>query len=126
MHASLVGITVPRFYAAVEPQPIEPTTVRAKLKGQIWFQPQLTYQASARHVWIAAPQASWPASAKIVIAPPRTKVAWYVRPATLKATAFVGAPIKGEQADGRDAAAARCTRCVVEDPGRYEDQGQRA
>jgi len=94
MHAKLVGITVPAFYATVEPQPLEPATVRAKVKGQIWIAPQLAYKPSPRPVWVAAPAANWNASAKVMVAPPRAKVAWYVRPATLKATTFIGTPVK--------------------------------
>ena len=95
MNATLVGITVPQFYASVQPPAIEPAMVRAKVKGQIWIAPQVAYRVSTRPVWIAAPQANWHASAKVNVAPQRAKVAWYVRPATLKGTAFVGAPIKG-------------------------------
>ncbi len=98
MHATLVGIEVPQFYAAVQPPAIEPTMVRAKLKGQIWMAPQVAYNASAsaRPVWIGMPQADWAAKAKVNVAAPRAKAAWYVRPATLTSTAFVGAPLKAQ------------------------------
>jgi hypothetical protein len=96
MHAQLVGIAVPEFYAQVEPQPIEPAKVRGKLKGSIvWMVPDMSYQASTRPVWVTMPDASWHASAKANIAPPRAKVAWYVRPPTLKAKAITGAQITG-------------------------------
>jgi hypothetical protein len=94
MHAQFVGITVPAFYASVPAQPVEPTMVRGKLKGQIWIAPQLAYKPSPRPLWAASPSASWNANAKVMVAPPRAKVAWYVRPATLKSTTFIGAPVK--------------------------------
>jgi hypothetical protein len=95
MHASLVGVVVPEFYAKVEPPQVEPASVRAKLKGQIWVAPELAYKPSPRPVWIAAPSADWHAKVKVTAAPPRAKVAWYVRPATLKSTAFLGAKVTG-------------------------------
>jgi len=95
MHAALVGIAVPEFYAKVEPPAIDPTAVRAKATGVVWIAPEMTYHASTRPVWIATPDASWHASVKATAAPPRAKVAWYVRPPTLKATAIVGAPVTG-------------------------------
>lgn len=94
MHATFVGVVVPPFFAAVQPQPIEPAIVRAKVKGQIWIAPQLAYKPSPRPVWVATPAANWNANAKVMVAPPRAKVAWYVRPATLKATTFIAAPVK--------------------------------
>ncbi len=97
-NASLVGITVPTFYASVQPPAVEPATVRAKVKGQIWVAPTIAWQASTRPLWIANPNANWHASAKVNAAPPRAKVAWYVRPATLKSKAYIGAPIKGSWA----------------------------
>lgn len=95
MHASMVGITVPTFFASVELQPIEPATIRAKAKGKIWIAPQLAYHPSARAVWVANPQANWHASAKVNVGAPRAKVAWYVRPATLKSKVFIAAPVTG-------------------------------
>jgi hypothetical protein len=95
MHAQFVGVVVPDFYAKVEPVEIDPAMVRAKVKGQIWVAPELAYHASARPVWISAPSADWSAKIKVTAAPPRAKVAWYVRPATLKSTAFLGAKVTG-------------------------------
>ena len=95
MHAALVGITVPQFYAAVTPPAIDPAAVRAKAKFAFWTAPELTYTASSRAVWIAEPDASWHANVHAAIAPPRAKVAWYVRPATWKATAITGAQVTG-------------------------------
>lgn len=97
MHAELVGIKVPDFYASVEPAPIEPATVRGKVKGAVWIAPEMTYHASAstRPVWITAPDASWHASVKATPAPARAKVAWYVRPPTMKAHAIVGTNVTG-------------------------------
>ena len=95
MHAHLVGVVVPSFYASVQPPELDPAAVRAKAKLAFWATPELTYVASARPVWIAAPDASWHASMKATPAPMRAKVAWYVRPPTLKATALVGANVTG-------------------------------
>lgn len=89
-HAHLVGIAVPEFYAAVEPPAIEPQQVRGRLKGQVWVAPELKYTASARPVWISTPAPTWHANVKAVAAPPRAKVAWYVRPPQLKAKAVLG------------------------------------
>lgn len=95
-HAQLVGIAVPQFYAQVEPPAIDPVSVRGKLKGQVWIAPEMTYHASARPIWIAAPNASWHASVKAHAAPPRAKVAWYVRPPQLKSNLLVGANVTGK------------------------------
>lgn len=95
MHAQFVGVVVPDFYAKVETPDVDPAMVRGKVKGQIWIAPELAYKASARPVWVTAPSADWHAKAKVTPAPPRAKVAWYVRPATLKSTAFLGAKITG-------------------------------
>jgi hypothetical protein len=94
-HAHLVGIAVPEFYAQVEPPQVEAPAVRARLKGQIWATPELRYKASARPVWVATPSASWHAKVKVAAAPPRAKVAWYVRPPELKAKALVGVNATG-------------------------------
>lgn len=108
MHASLVGMAVPEFYAKVEPAQIEPAKVRAKLKGSIvWMQPDMNYVASARPVWVTMPNASWHASAKANVAPPRAKVAWYVRPPNLKAKAIVGTQITGNWKSNLSVAAPR-------------------
>jgi hypothetical protein len=94
-HAHLVGIAVPEFYAQVEPPAVEAPAVRARLKGQIWANPELHYKASARPVWVTTPNASWHANVKVNAAPPRAKVAWYVRPPQLKAKALVGVNATG-------------------------------
>jgi hypothetical protein len=96
MHAELVGVKVPDFYASVEPAPIDPVTVRGKVKGAVWIAPEMTYHASTRPVWIATPDASWHASVKAHAAPPRAKVGWYVRPPNLKAHAIVGTNVTGK------------------------------
>jgi FecR protein len=94
-HAQLVGIAVPQFYAQVEPPAIDPVTVRGKLKGQVWLAPQLSYHASPRPIWVTAPAPTWNANVKATIAPPRAKVAWYVRPPALKAKLLVGTNVSG-------------------------------
>lgn len=94
-HAQLVGITVPEFYAQVDPPEIDPAVVRAKVKGAVWIAPDLSYRPSPRPIWVAAPAPSWNAKVKVAAAPPRAKVAWYVRPPALKATAIVGTNVTG-------------------------------
>jgi hypothetical protein len=94
-HAQFVGVVVPDFYAKVETPDVDPAMVRTKVKGQIWVAPELAYHASARPVWVAAPSANWHANVKVTPAPARAKIAWYVRPATLKSTAFLGAKVTG-------------------------------
>lgn len=94
-HAHLVGIAVPEFYANVEPPAIEPQQVRGRLHGQVWIAPDLKYTASARPVWISTPAPTWHANVKAVAAPPRAKVAWYVRPPQLAAKAVLGVPATG-------------------------------
>jgi hypothetical protein len=95
MHAQFVGVVVPEFFAKVDAPELDPSMVRTKVKGQIWVAPEVAYKASARPVWVAAPAADWHAKVKVMPAPPRAKVAWYVRPATLKSTAILGAKITG-------------------------------
>ncbi len=94
-HAQLVGIAVPQFYAQVEPPEVDPVTVRGKLKCQVWLAPQLAYHPSPRPIWVTAPAPTWNANVKATIAPPRAKVAWYVRPPTLKAKMLVGTNVSG-------------------------------
>ncbi len=95
-HAQLVGITVPAFYAQVDPPALEPATVRAKLKGQVWVAPEMTYKPSKRPIWVTAPAVSWSAKLKVKPAAARAKVAWYVRPPSLKAKLLVGANATGK------------------------------
>jgi len=95
MHAQLVGVVVPPFYAAVQPPEIDPAAVRAKANVAFWMAPDIHYVASPRPIWIAAPDASWHATIKATPATARGKVAWYVRPPTMKATALVGANVTG-------------------------------
>ncbi|HUS28044.1 MAG TPA: FecR family protein [Kofleriaceae bacterium] len=95
MHAKLVGVTVPEWYASVQAPAVDPATVRAKAKLAFWMTPDVKWQASSpRPVWITAPDASWHASVKATPATARGKVAWYVRPPTMKATALVGANVQ--------------------------------
>lgn len=93
-HAALVGVAVPAFYAKVEPPEVEPVRVRGRVKTKIWIAPEVQYKASPRPVWIAAPAPSWRATVRV--APPRARVAWYVRPPALKAKVMVGAPPSGK------------------------------
>ncbi|HUQ03356.1 MAG TPA: FecR family protein [Kofleriaceae bacterium] len=102
LHAELVGVTVPEFYAQIEPPTLEPAKIRAHVKAHIWMAPEVTYHASTRAVWIAAPSASWRAHANFEPAKLRGSVAWYVRPPTLRATAMVGATVGGTYTSNLD------------------------
>ena len=95
VHAHLVGVTVPAFYATVEAPAIEPARVRARVKTKIWLAPDLSFTASARPVWISAPAMNWRANVKLAPAPMRANVGWYVRPPTLKAKVLVGGDLRG-------------------------------
>ncbi len=97
-HADLVGVVVPEFYAKVEPPEIEPVRVRTHVRTRIWIAPWVVVKAQARPVWIAAPQANWHAKVKVRAAPPRAKVAWYIRPPTMRSTIFFGAKVKSKYA----------------------------
>ncbi|MGE0545833.1 MAG: FecR domain-containing protein [Kofleriaceae bacterium] len=92
MHAPLVGITVPEFYAAVELPPIDPVRVRGRVKTRIWMAPDVQVSATPRPVWLAAPPIDWRAKAKITPAPFRANVGWYVRPPAMKAKVLIGTP----------------------------------
>jgi hypothetical protein len=96
MHAELVGIAVPEFYAQVEPPQIDPVRVRSRVKATIWIAPDITYRASSRIVWIGAPAFDWSTNVRVSAAPFRAKVAWYVQPPTLKAKLLVGVPVTGK------------------------------
>lgn len=95
-HAQLVGVAVPEFYAQVDPPEVDPATVHAKIKAPVWTAPELTYKVSTRPIWVTTPAASWHAKLKVHPAPARAKVAWYVRPPTLKAKLLVGANATGK------------------------------
>jgi len=95
VHAALVGITVPAFYAQVQPPPLEPARVRARVKTPIWVAPEVRFGAVARPVWVATPAASWHAKVRITAAPLRAGGAWYVRPPTLKSKLLLGVDATG-------------------------------
>ncbi|HEU0032772.1 MAG TPA: FecR family protein [Kofleriaceae bacterium] len=96
IHAPLVGITVPTFYAQVEPPAIEPVRVRAHVRMPIWIAPEVTYVVSTRPIWIATPAIDWRTKIRVIApARPRATVAWYVRPPTLRAHVLVGANVTG-------------------------------
>jgi hypothetical protein len=94
-HAAVVGVEVPAFYAAVVVPPPPRAEVEAKIKIKTWTPPSLIVKAQARPVWIAAPAPTWRANVKVVAAPPRAKVAWYVRPPQLKASTLIGVKATG-------------------------------
>ncbi len=95
LHAPLVGISVPAFYAKVEPPQLDPLSMRARIKSDVWIAPEIEYRASTRPVWITAPSLDWNAKLAVAAAPPRANMAWYVRPPTLRGTAFLGADVRG-------------------------------
>lgn len=92
LHAELVGVTVPEFYAKVSPPAIDPVRVRGRVKTRVWVAPEVHYTATTRPVWIGRPAVNWRAKAKIRPAPFRAKASWYVRPPALKAKVLVAAP----------------------------------
>lgn len=95
VNAQLVGVAVPAFYAKVEAPTLEPAKIRGRVKTKIWIAPELTYQASARPVWVSAPSMNWRANVKVAPAPMRANVGWYVRPPNLKAKVLVGGDLRG-------------------------------
>lgn len=95
-HAVLVGVTVPEFYASVQPPVIEPAQVRGRVKSQFWIAPSFQYTASTRPVWVTAPSIDWRTNIKVQPAAFRSNVGWYVRPPTLKSKVFLGGDIKGK------------------------------
>jgi hypothetical protein len=98
VHAQLVGITVPEFYASVKAPEIDPVRVRGRVKTHIWIAPDVHFAATARPVWVAAPAFDWRAKVKVTPAPMRGNVDFYVRPPTLKANVLVGANVTGSWA----------------------------
>lgn len=94
VHAELVGVAVPEFYAKVEPPEVDEAKVRGRVKVKVWRRPVVLVKPSPRSVWVSAPQANWHAKVKVKPARARAKVAWYVRPPELKAKAFVGVKVK--------------------------------
>ena len=95
-HAVLVGVAVPAFYAQVEPPELDPVRVRGRVKTRIWIAPDVRFQPSQRPIWIAAPAPDWRATVRV--APPRARLAWYVRPPAPKAKIFVGVAPSGRHA----------------------------
>ncbi|MBA3454262.1 MAG: hypothetical protein H0T42_14310, partial [Deltaproteobacteria bacterium] len=96
VHAQLVGVKVPEFYASVEAPAIEPARVRGKFKTKFWIHPEVRYTASSRPVWVSAPSMNWRANAKFTPAAFRANTGWYVRPPTLKSKVLVGTDLKGK------------------------------
>lgn len=93
-HASLVGVTVPPFYASAAVADPEPVAVRARAKTRIYIAPAVAVKAQARPVWIGTPPPGWRAKVKVKAAPVRARVGWYVRPPDAKASLLVGVPVK--------------------------------
>ncbi len=95
MHAPVVGVKVPAFYAAVTPPAIDDARVRARVKTKLWVAPEVRYTASTRPVWIASPSASWHAKVAVAPAPITGGASWYVRPAKLDTSVLLGAQVRG-------------------------------
>ena len=96
MHAQWLGVAVPAFYASVTPPEVPSAELDMKLKFKAFTPPSVKFAATARPIWIAAPAANWRAKAKLKVAPPRAKVAFWVRPPSLRAKAILGASVKGK------------------------------
>ncbi|HLL23972.1 MAG TPA: FecR family protein, partial [Kofleriaceae bacterium] len=95
VHAPLVGITVPAFYAQVTPPAIDVGRVRGRVKTKVWAAPDVEFGASTHPVWIAAPSVDWRANVKVAPAALRGGGSFYVRPPSLKAKVLVGANVTG-------------------------------
>ncbi len=95
VHAELVGVTVPAFYAKIDPPQVDPVRIRSHVKGRIWIAPEMTYHVSTRPIWIAAPAVSWQSNIRVHAAAPRARVAWYVRPPTLRSKIMLGSKLEG-------------------------------
>jgi hypothetical protein len=95
VHATLVGVAVPEFYATVTPPTIEPAKLRGRFKSKLWIAPDVQFTASTRPVWITAPSLEWRTKLAIRPAAFRATSAWYVRPPKLKSKILVGRDIKG-------------------------------
>ncbi|MFT3924477.1 MAG: FecR family protein [Myxococcales bacterium] len=98
MNATFVGVVVPEFYAKVTPPAVPSADLDAKLKFKFFTPPTPKFTASARALWIGAPSLDWQAKASANVAPPRGKVAFYMRPPKLAAKAILGAEVKGRLA----------------------------
>jgi hypothetical protein len=90
IHAPLVGIVVPEFYAKVTVPEIDGERVRGRVKTKVWLAPEVRFAATARPVWVATPAFDWRAKIKVTPAPMRGGAAFYVRPPALKANVLVG------------------------------------
>jgi len=95
-HARWVGVAVPSFHASVTPPDVPSAKVKAKLELEVFVPPSVRFAATARAVWIAAPNANWHANAKLKVAPPRGKLAFWMRPPKLKAKAIFGVDVKAK------------------------------
>ncbi|MDQ3337754.1 MAG: FecR family protein [Myxococcota bacterium] len=98
IHAPLVGIVVPEFYAKVTVPEIDGERVRGRVKTKIWLAPDVRFVATTRPVWISAPSADWRVKVKVAPPPMRGNVDFYVRPPSLKAKILVGANATGSWA----------------------------
>ncbi len=95
VHAELVGVTVPEFYAKVAVPQIEAPRIRSRVKTKIWIAPEVRFAATARPVWVTLPPANWHASFKVAPAAFRANGGWYMRPPTLKSKLLLGTNVTG-------------------------------
>lgn len=93
-HAPFVGVSIPAFFAEVTPPALPPGQLELRFKA--FVPPVPSFKGNAHPVWIAAPNAGWHAQAKAHVAPPRGQVAFWMRPAKLKAKATLGAQVKAK------------------------------
>ncbi len=96
MHAQLVGISVPEFYAKVEAPQIDHERVRGRVKTKIWLAPEVRFGVTSRPVWVSMHSADWHSRFKLSPAPFRASAGWYVRPPTLKSNVLLGANATGK------------------------------
>ncbi len=95
VHAPLVGVTVPKFYAGVTLAPVDTARIRAGIHGHVWLAPEVAFRAQARPVWATVPAVNWAGGVRVEPAPWRGQAGWCVRPAELHAHLLVGAEVRG-------------------------------
>ncbi len=95
VHAPLVGVTVPTFYAGVPVAPVDPVQLRASVGVPVLIAPEVAFHVQARPIWPLAPAPTWFVGIHVAPAPWRVGGGWYVRPAVLHANLIVGAEVRG-------------------------------
>jgi hypothetical protein len=95
VHAPLVGVTVPTFYASVAVPPVDPVAVRASVGIPVWIAPEVAFHVQPRPIWPLVPAPTWYVGVHVASAPWRIGGGWYVRPAVLHAHVIVGTEVRG-------------------------------